>query len=191
MKRQFVRIQPPGAGKNSQEESAERSSAEKQETAPTPKVPMQHAVGPIPDTRWNNAPPLPTNVMSGNSRNPQTDAQPRIVDQETVIQQAVSRPITGPIFNRGAQQGYALEQMPTSPASSGIWSYASPLVQQSPVTQSGAPSLRIRWIVLLPCSQLLCQAFIRRTRRYYLICLDKRRARKEARSGVSPCGHAS
>ena len=103
MKRQFVRIQPPGAGKNSQEEPAERSSAEKQETSPTHKVPMQHAAGPLPDTRWNNAPPLPTNVMSGNSRNPQTDAQPRIVDQETVIQQAVSRPITGPIFNRSVR----------------------------------------------------------------------------------------
>lgn len=139
MKRQFVRIQPPGAGKNSQEEPAERSSAEKQETAPTHKVPMQHAAGPLPGTRWNSAPPLPTNLMSGNSRNPQTDAQPRIVDQETVIQQAVSRPITGPIFNRSAQQGYTLEQMPTSPASSGIWSYAPPPVQQSPVTQSGAP----------------------------------------------------
>lgn len=140
MKRQFVRIQPPIAGNNSQQGPAEQLSAEQQDTAPTHKVPMQQAMGQFPDTHWNSAPPLSANMMPGNSRNPQTDANPRIVDQKTVIQQAVSRPITGPIFNRGAQQGYTLEQMPTSPASSGIWSYAPPPVQQSPIAQSVAPT---------------------------------------------------
>ncbi len=108
-----------------------------QGAAPTPQ--MHNAAGLLPGANANNVQPPSPNIASDNRRNPQTDANPRIVDQATEIQQAVSRPITGPIFNRSAPQGYAPEQMPTSPSSSGMWSYAPPTVPQSPITQPVAP----------------------------------------------------
>jgi LCP family protein required for cell wall assembly len=157
VKRQFVRIQLPTAGNNAQQGFDEQFSVENQNTSPTRKVPVPHAEGLLAGTYENSRLSFPDGrrpVTPDNSFNPQTDANPRIVDQETVIQQAVARPITGPIFNRAMQQGYPLEQMPTSPASSGIWSHAAPApVQQSPVTQSAAPAYMQRFAQNAPVQQ--------------------------------------